>query len=85
MNWIVRVAARARKELKKFPYKDHHRIIEVMTSMAINPYQGDIEKMAGEINSWRRRAGAYRIFYEINASEKIIEIFRIERRTSSTY
>lgn len=85
MSWIVRIAARARKELKKFPRKDSHRIIEVMASMAVSPYQGDIEKMAGEINSWRRRVGSYRIFYEISAPEKIIKIFRIERRTSSTY
>jgi len=50
-----------------------------------NPYRGDIEKMKGEENIWRRRIGAYRIFYEIIPKEKVIYVFRAERRTTKTY
>lgn len=38
-----------------------------------------------EENSWRRRVGNYRIFYKIYIATKVILVFRIERRTSSTY
>ena len=31
-----------------------------------------LRKMKGEENAWRRRIGAYRIFYEICAKEKIV-------------
>jgi len=41
--------------------------------------------MKGEENVWRRRIGAYRIFYKIRVSEKIILVFKLERRTSKTY
>jgi mRNA-degrading endonuclease RelE of RelBE toxin-antitoxin system len=41
--------------------------------------------MKGEENVWRRRAGAYRIFYELIPKTKIIYVFRVERRTSKTY
>jgi len=41
--------------------------------------------MKGEENVWRRRVGAYRIFYELISKEKTINVFRVERRTSKTY
>ena len=85
MNWAVRVAARAKKELRKFPRKDAQRIIYVMIGMAIDPFHGDIEKMLGEENSWRRRVGSYRIFYEIIQKQRLVNVFKIQRRTSSTY
>ena len=50
-----------------------------------DPYFGDIKKMKGEENTWRRRTGAYRIFYKLRIAEKIILVFRVERRTSKTY
>jgi len=51
----------------------------------LNPFLGDIEKIKGEENIWRRRVGAYRIFCEIVSQDRIIYVFRVERRTSSTY
>ena len=74
------------KDVVKFSGKDQERITKVIENeIILNPYSGDIEKMKGEENSWRRRVGVYRIFYEIITQEKIIYIFRVERRTSKTY
>jgi len=56
-----------------------------LRELVTNPYSGDFKKILGEENSWRRRIGAYRIFYEIIPQEKTIFVFRIERRTSKTY
>jgi mRNA-degrading endonuclease RelE of RelBE toxin-antitoxin system len=50
-----------------------------------NPYGGDIAKLGGEEDVWRRRVGAYRVFYEVNQKKRVIYIFRVERRTSKTY
>jgi len=85
MNWIVLVAERARKELAKFPKPDRDRILEIIQGLQVNPYEGDIEKMEGEEFVWRRRMGSYRIFYEIYPSKRLINVFRVERRTSKTY
>ncbi len=41
--------------------------------------------MEGEENTWRRRIGAYRVLYEIHPDKKIIYVFEIKRRTSTTY
>ncbi|MBU4481626.1 type II toxin-antitoxin system RelE/ParE family toxin [Candidatus Parcubacteria bacterium] len=85
-DWKLKIRDRIWKDLAKFPEKDRERIIGIIEKeIILNPYLGDIEKMKGEENSWRRRVGAYRIFYEIYTEEKIIYVFRVERRTSKTY
>lgn len=73
------------KFLKKTPREDGERILLVIDELLFNPFNGDIQKMKGEENSWRRRIGSYRIFYEILSREKIIHLFHAERRASNTY
>lgn len=86
MSWSVIVAKRVWKEIEKVPQNDAGKILLVLKEeFSLNPYQGDIEKMKGEHNTWRRRVGAYRIFYKIKVLEKIILVFNLERRTSKTY
>ena len=84
-NWRLKIRDNIYKVLSKFPEKDQKRLIKVIEELPLNPYFGDIEKMQGEENTWRRRVGSYRIFYEIRTPERVIYVFRLERRTSKTY
>lgn len=83
--WLIRVRGEVYKNLAKFPTKNRDRLVRTIASLTLNPMAGDIEKMRGEENTWRRRIGAYRIFYEIIVSEKVVYVFRVERRGSKTY
>ena len=85
MNWGVRVAKYAAKNLKKIPSKDQARILEALREIAENPFSGDIEKIAGEAHVWRRRVGNYRILFELEMKEKLVMVHDITRRTSATY
>ena len=85
MNWELHLRKRVKKYLSRFSQKDQIYITVGLKKLVINPYSGDIEKISGEENVWRRRVGAYRIFYEIISQKKVIRVFRIERRTSKTY
>lgn len=84
-NWDLQVDPSVFKVLKKIPQHDAEAILNVIKFLPFDPYFGDIQKMKGEENSWRRRVGAYRIFYKIKTSEKTILVFNLERRTSKTY
>ncbi len=53
--------------------------------MEDNPLRGDIVKLGGEGDRWRRRIGGYRILYRLSYNERAIFIYDISRRTSSTY
>ena len=85
MNWQLVVDPYARKYLKRIPRSDAERITAALKEVIINPFAGDIDKMEGEENVWRRRVGSYRIFYEIHTAKKLINVFEIQRRTSITY
>ena len=84
-NWELRIDSRIHTELDRFPKKDAEYIIGVIESSSFDPYGGDIQKIKGEKHIWRRRIGAYRIFYEINQDKGLVHIFWVERRTSKTY
>lgn len=85
MNWNVKIAQRVLKEIRRLPEKDAKRLLFVLEEMAENPYRGDIEKIKGEKNVWRRRSGSYRILYETFPAQKLVWIFDIKRRTTTTY
>ncbi|MBI2669895.1 MAG: type II toxin-antitoxin system RelE/ParE family toxin [Candidatus Yanofskybacteria bacterium] len=85
MAWKVIIDPSVAKGLKKINRTDRYYIKGAIDEMNLNPYTGDIRNITGQTNIWRKRVGAYRIFYEINLSLKIVHIFKIERRTSTTY
>lgn len=84
-NWQLQVDPQVYKNLKRIPKREVNRILDAINALSSNPYSGDIQKMAGEKNVWRKRVGEYRLFFEISISEKTIDVFWVERRTSKTY
>ncbi len=84
-NWVLQIDPAVLKTLKGFPAKDTKRVLNVIKQLSANPYEGDIQKMKGESNVWRRRVGSYRLFYEVITAEKVIHAFHVERRTTTTY
>lgn len=84
-NWALQIDPEVLKTLRKFPQKDSKRIVTAIESLSTNPFSGDIQKMKGEENVWRRRIGSYRLFYEILSADNIIHVYHVERRTTQTY
>lgn len=84
-SWDLQIDPGVFKNLKKVPRHDAEIILEVVRLLPVNPYFGDIRKMKGGENTWRRRVGVYRIFYGIKISKKTILVFHLERKTSKTY
>lgn len=85
MNWTIHVAKAARKQLLKLPAKDQARITAALQSMQTDPFGGDVVKLEGEGNRWRRRVGNYRIFFSIDIAARTVDVTAIVRRTSTTY
>ncbi|MDO8520504.1 MAG: type II toxin-antitoxin system RelE/ParE family toxin [bacterium] len=85
MAWRILLDDGAKKYLRRVPKSDSERILRAIKGLVADPYGGDIEKMQGEENVWRRRIGSYRFLYEIYQSTRMVYVFDIERRSSSTY
>ncbi len=84
-NWDLQIKAGVSRVLRKLPRADAERVSLVIRLLPVGPYFGDIQKMKGESDVWRRRVGNYRLFYCIKSAEMVILVFHLERRTSSTY
>lgn len=85
MNWEVRIPKSVKKRIRRFPQEDRERILEALRDFVIDPWQGDIAKVGGRENLWRRRIGNYRISYSVVTGIRVVEIKEVKRRTSSTY
>jgi len=84
-NWEVKIDNGVYRELRRVPRNDRERIISVIEDPLFDPYIGDLEKIKGEDDTWRKRIGAYRIFHTVTQRGRIVHIFWVERRTSKTY
>jgi mRNA interferase RelE/StbE len=85
MKWTVLVAKPAVKQCAKIPAKDAARIAAAVKQMADDPFGGDVVKLEGEGQRWRRRVGNYRIFYSVDSKERTVCVSAVTRRTSTTY
>ena len=82
-KWVVAITGPAQKSLKRIPIQDQLRVRAAMDEMEVNPFQGDVRKLKGDRNGFRRRVGDWRIF-DPYPDQRIV-ITGIERRTSTTY
>lgn len=85
MSWQLKIAKKVLKQMKRVPQKDAQRLLLVFEELSNNPYRGDIEKIEGEENTWRRRIGDYRIIYELLPKQRFISVVDVRRRTTTTY
>lgn len=84
-NWILHIDPNVHKTLRRIQQNDTEKILGIIKLLSIDPYFGDIQKLKDDRDVWRRRVGAFRIFYKVKSKEKVILVFHLERRTSKTY
>ena len=84
-TWFVALTGPARKRLKRIPPRDLARIYVAIEEMKEDPLRGDVRKLHGGLEGFRRRVGDWRIFFDVNLTERQVVITDVERRTSTTY
>jgi mRNA-degrading endonuclease RelE of RelBE toxin-antitoxin system len=57
--------------------------VRALDALERDPFSGDIKRL--QPPGWRRRAGSYRVFYDLSVEERLIVVTAIKRRTSTTY
>jgi mRNA-degrading endonuclease RelE of RelBE toxin-antitoxin system len=85
MTWILQVTKPAQKELQKLPAGDQARVKAALLAMRDDPFGGDVKRLKSQPAAWRRRVGAYRVFFDLYADQSLIVVVAIVRRTSTTY
>ena len=80
----VEVERRAARETERYPSHDLKNILDALDRLAAEPRLTGAKKLTAQ-EGYRLRVGAYRILYYIDDSEKLVTIYRIKRRSESTY
>jgi mRNA interferase RelE/StbE len=80
MPYKVFIEKKAEKDLKKISRETQKKIIAIISKLKNNPRPINIRKISSSENYYRIRMGDYRIIYEINDKERIINVFRIRHR-----
>jgi mRNA interferase RelE/StbE len=85
MTWTLIIAKPAQRQLERVPRADQTRLLDTFEAMRRNPFDGDIAQLKNQPANFRRRVGAWRIFFDLDHDERRIEVLAIMRRTSTTY
>jgi mRNA interferase RelE/StbE len=70
----------AERDLLRLPREFFRRIADRIQSLAIAPRPPGCLKLMGSANTWRIRAGHYRIVYEIDDEKQIVRVTRVRHR-----
>ena len=85
MRWTIQIARLAQKPFAKAPAKSQRLLRAALEEMQQNPFSGDVVRLTSERSTWRRRVGAYRIFFDVYPERRHIDVVDISRGTSTTY
>lgn len=80
MEFHVELGSKAFQALSKLDKINRTRVIKKIKSLEETPFPVGSLKMEGEENVYRLRSGDMRILYKLLKSEKVIIIFKIEKR-----
>jgi mRNA-degrading endonuclease RelE of RelBE toxin-antitoxin system len=71
--------------MQKLSPSDQARVKAALLATQADPFSGDIKRLKNQPAAWRRRVGAYRIFFDLYPEQAMIVVVAIARRTSTTY
>jgi len=53
--------------------------------MARDPFAGDVQRLKDQPTAFRRRVGDWRIFFDVYAEQRLVEVTDIARRPTTTH
>ena len=81
MPYAILIKASAAKELDAIDSKAMRlRIVKLIQSLTTEPRPPACKKLAGRDDSFRVRAGDYRVVYAVNDREIVVEVIKIGHR-----
>lgn len=78
-RWTVNYHRDLEKEFRRLPKQQIRRILEAIENLASDPHPPVSKKIQG-YDLWRVQVGVYRIIYQIDDENQIVNTFRIGHR-----
>ena len=78
--YTIIVIRPAQKEIRTLDQTVRSRILQALHSLADNPRPSGCRKLVGAQNRWRLRIGDYRVIYEIDDTDRGVNIIAVRHR-----
>jgi mRNA interferase RelE/StbE len=80
-SYKVEIAKSVERDLKNIDNQFVSKVFSSMKLLSENPYpKNKYKKLKGSESCYRLRIGNYRILYEINESNRIINVYKVRHR-----
>jgi len=70
----------AERELRQLPKEAIIKLLALAESLSQNPFPAGVKKLQGAKYTFRVRSGDYRLVYEVQGNELLIQIIRVGHR-----
>ena len=78
-EYKINIKRSAEKELESLPDKIHDKVVSRLLLLKNNPRPQGVKKLRGE-TGYRIRVGDYRVLYDIDDENNVLEIYSIAHR-----
>lgn len=79
-HYTLRWKRSALKELEKLPGATVVKLVALAESLVDEPFPDGCRKLSGTEHTWRVRTGNYRLVYQIDNGQLIIEVIKVGHR-----
>ncbi|QSJ14399.1 type II toxin-antitoxin system RelE/ParE family toxin [Nostoc sp. UHCC 0702] len=80
MSYTVIISKSVQKQIDNLPNDVIERVIEKIQNLALEPRPEGIVKLKGSDNEYRIRIGDYRVRYEIDDENQLVQILQCKHR-----
>ncbi|MBD2682049.1 MULTISPECIES: type II toxin-antitoxin system RelE/ParE family toxin [Nostoc] len=80
MSYTVVISKSVQKQIDNLPNDIIERVIEKIQNLAVEPRPDGIVKLKGFDNEYRIRIGDYRVRYEIDDENQLVQILQCKHR-----
>lgn len=79
-RYDVQIMPKAQRDLDGFSGKLLARLEDAIIGLYDEPRPQNSKKLSGGGSKWRIRVGDYRVLYEIEEAQKVVNVYRIAHR-----
>lgn len=83
-SYTIRLARKAEKFLDRLPDKHYHQIERRLVGLRSDPRPHDSIQLTDRGKERRLDVGEYRVLYEVDDELRIVDVFRIAKRSEKT-
>ncbi len=82
-SWrISKIANEARRAIGSLDLETQERILTELEGLQANPFLGDVKRIKGKKDIYRRRSGRFRVYFRIIPLSRSIEILLFDQRSA---